>query len=68
MGVRKLRIALTQSEGKLVALEQGLLEGGFEVIRAPLIETKPLVSKEVKGACPGTSHMLLAAFHKSECR
>lgn len=45
---RKLRVALTQSEGKLAGLEEGLLERGFEVFRAPLIETKPMLKRHVK--------------------
>ena len=47
-GKRKLRVALTQSEGKLVGLEEGLLKHGFDVIRVPLIETRPLLRDEVK--------------------
>ena len=47
-GTRKTRVALTQSEGGLMGLEEGLLERGFDVIRAPLIETKPILSEEVK--------------------
>ena len=46
---RKVRVALTQSEGKLVGLEEGLLERGYEVVRQPLIETTPLLSEDVKG-------------------
>lgn len=58
MKERRVRVALTQSEGKLEGLEQGLLERGFEVVRTPLIETKPMLSEDVKRrasallACP----------------
>ena len=44
----KLRVALTQSPGKLVGLEAGLLERGFEVVRSPLIKTVPLLTQTVR--------------------
>ncbi len=54
----KLRVALTQSPGKLAGLEAGLLERGFEVVRSPLIKTEPLLTEAVRKraedlpACP----------------
>lgn len=42
------RVALTQSLGKLNALETGLLERGFEVIRSPLIDIEPLLTDGVR--------------------
>lgn len=44
-----MKIALTQSEGRLVGLAEALTERGHEVIRQPLIRTEPLVSEEVRG-------------------
>ena len=44
----KLRVALTQSPGKLAGLEAGLLERGFEVVRSPLIKTEPLLTQTVR--------------------
>lgn len=43
-----MRIALTQSEGRLEGLEQALMKRGHEVVRSPLIETRPLLSNEVR--------------------
>ena len=43
-----MRIALTQSEGRLAGLADALTSRGHEVIRQPLIRTKPLLSKEVR--------------------
>ena len=54
----KLRVALTQSPGKLAGLEAGLLGRGFEVVRSPLIKTEPLLTEAVRKraedllACP----------------
>lgn len=44
-----MRIALTQSEGRLAGLAEALMKLGHEVIRQPLIRTQPLVSEEVRG-------------------
>jgi uroporphyrinogen-III synthase len=37
-----MKVALTQSEGRLVGLDALLLERGFEVIRQPLIQTRAI--------------------------
>ena len=56
--MKKLKVALTQSPGKLAGLEAGLLERGFEVVRSPLIKTEPLLTEAVRKraedllACP----------------
>jgi uroporphyrinogen-III synthase len=53
-----MKIALTQSAGRLEGLEQALLAQGFEVIRAPLIQTEVLTSARTRAlaqsllACP----------------
>ena len=44
-----MKIALTQSEGRLAGLAEALSAQGHEVIRQPLIQTKPLVNEEVRG-------------------
>ncbi len=53
-----MRIALTQSQGRLEGLEQALRERGHEVLRSPLIKTETLLSDNVRQrayellACP----------------
>ena len=44
-----MKIALTQSEGRLAGLAEALRERGHEVVRQPLIRTQPLVSEAVRG-------------------
>ena len=44
-----MKIALTQSEGRLAGLAAALTECGHEVVRQPLIRTEPLRDDEVKG-------------------
>ena len=44
----KIRVALTQSEGKLVGLDEALRARGFEVVRSPLIKTEPILTDEVR--------------------
>ena len=48
MNHKPFRVALTQSPGKLVGLETGLLERGFEVVRSPLIKTEPISTETVR--------------------
>lgn len=53
-----MKVALTQSVGRLVGLEQALKARGYEVVRSPLIRTEPLLSAAVREraaallACP----------------
>jgi uroporphyrinogen-III synthase len=49
-----MRVALTQSEGRLVGLEALLIERGFEVVRQPLVQTKTIqeASLEWLSECP----------------
>ena len=44
-----MKIALTQSEGRLASLAEALTAQGHEVVRQPLIRTEPLVNQEVRG-------------------
>jgi uroporphyrinogen-III synthase len=44
----RLRIALTQSRGRLENLQEMLEQRGYEVIRQPLIEIQPLLNKETR--------------------
>ncbi len=44
-----MKVALTQSEGRLAGLAEALTERGHEVIRQPLIRTEPILSEEVRG-------------------
>ncbi len=44
-----MKIALTQSEGRLAGLADALTSCGHEVICQPLIRTQPLTSEEVRG-------------------
>ena len=44
-----MKVALTQSEGRLAGLAEELSAQGHEVVRQPLIQTKPLVNEEVRG-------------------
>ena len=44
-----MKIALTQSEGRLAGLAEALSAQGHEVVRQPLIQTEPLVNEEVRG-------------------
>jgi uroporphyrinogen-III synthase len=44
----KLRVALTQSRGRLETLQEMLEGRGYEVIRQPLIETQPLLDEQTK--------------------
>lgn len=44
-----MKIALTQSEGRLAGLADALTECGHEVVRQPLIRTEPLIEEEVRG-------------------
>ena len=43
-----MRIALTQSRGRLEHLKEKLEQNGFTVFPNPLIETRPLLKKEVR--------------------
>lgn len=43
-----MRIALTQSEGRLTGLEPVLAACGHEVIRSPLIQTDPVLTSETR--------------------
>ncbi len=43
-----MRVALTQSRDRLKYLKEGLEQNGFTVIHNPLIETRPLLTKEVR--------------------
>ena len=45
-----MRVALTQSEGRLEGLEHALQERGFDVLRVPLIQTEPLLTPAVREA------------------
>jgi uroporphyrinogen-III synthase len=45
-----MRVVLTQSEGRLKGLEQSLQQRGYEVIRSPLIKTRPLVTPQLRAA------------------
>ena len=45
-----MRVALTQSEGRLGGLERALQERGFDVLRVPLIQTEPLLTPAVREA------------------
>ena len=45
-----MRVALTQSEGRLEGLEKALQARGFDVVRAPLIQTEPLLTPAVREA------------------
>ena len=45
-----MRVALTQSEGRLAGLERALQERGFDVLRVPLIQTEPLLTPAVREA------------------
>jgi uroporphyrinogen-III synthase len=45
---RTLRIALTQSRGRLETLQKLLEQRGFEVVRQPLIETQPLLHEKTR--------------------
>ena len=47
-GRRNIRVALTQSAGKLRGLEQALHKRGFEVVRSPLIKTETILADEVR--------------------
>ena len=53
----KVRVALTQSRGRLEVVQAMLESRGYEVIRQPLIETQPLLDEATK----------LAARKLSEC-
>jgi uroporphyrinogen-III synthase len=44
----KVRVALTQSRGRLERLQDMLEQRGFEVIRQPLIETQPLLDEKTR--------------------
>ncbi len=44
----KMRVALTQSLGRLEHLKKLLEKNGFTVVHNPLIETQPLLTKEVR--------------------
>lgn len=44
-----MKVALTQSEGRLAGLAEALTEGGHEVVRHPLIRTEPILNEEVRG-------------------
>ncbi len=43
-----MKIALTQSRGRLTGLEQALRSRGYEVVRSPLLRTEPLLNAQVK--------------------
>ena len=43
-----MRVALTQSGGALIGLDDALRERGFNVVRHPLIQTKTLSTEEVR--------------------
>lgn len=43
-----MRVALTQSRGRLEATQEMLEQRGYEVIRQPLIETQPLLDEKTK--------------------
>jgi uroporphyrinogen-III synthase len=43
-----LRVALTQSRGRLESLQAMLEQRGYEVIRQPLIETQPLLDDKIR--------------------
>ena len=45
-----MRVALTQSEGRLEGLEHALQACGFDVVRVPLIQTAPLLTPAVREA------------------
>ena len=45
-----MRVALTQSEGRLAGLEHTLQAHGFDVVRVPLIQTEPLLTPAVREA------------------
>lgn len=53
-----MKVALTQSVGRLMGLEPALTARGYEVVRSPLIRTEPLLSAAVREraaallACP----------------
>ncbi len=44
-----MKVALTQSEGRLAGLAEALTERGHEAIRQPLIRTEPMLSEAVRG-------------------
>jgi uroporphyrinogen-III synthase len=48
VGKRKVRVALTQSRGRLEVVQEMLEGRGYEVIRQPLIETQPLLDEKTK--------------------
>ena len=60
-----MRIALTQSEGRLAGLETELLRRGHEVVRAPLIETRPCLTNEVRRAASVLSDLPWLLFTSS---
>ena len=45
-----MRVALTQSDGRLEGLAPRLRDAGFEVVRVPLLVTKPLLDDETRSA------------------
>ena len=44
-----MKVALTQSEGRLAGLAEALTERGHEVVRQPLVRTEPMLNEEVRG-------------------
>ena len=64
-----MRIALTQSEGRLADLAEALTEGGHEVVRHPLIRTEPILNEEVRGRAEdllGCSWLLFTSPNAAE--
>jgi uroporphyrinogen-III synthase len=47
-GKRKVRVALTQSRGRLERVQEMLEERSYEVVRQPLIETQPLLHEKTR--------------------
>ena len=64
-----MKVALTQSEGRLAGLAEALTERGHEAIRQPLIRTEPILNEVVRGRAEellGCSWLLFTSPNAAE--